>query len=174
MSWNPSKTVWTIALRWLVQAKPHTTLQFMRLSNFHTHVQLNMYYRGKVRYLNFCNFFIVMQDYNSLNFQFPGRCSKVLNLPWALGMSKKGNIFFYRFKTSYFSPSQKKHRINTWQIEKSHEFPGINSLSPISDSEFFYCAFNHTRLTLLVGISVVAIFVSHWAPAAKLGKKCYS
>ena len=45
----------------------------------------------KVRYHNF--FFIRTQNYNYLTFRFPGRCSKVLNLLWTLGMSNNGYIF---------------------------------------------------------------------------------
>ena len=39
-------------------------------------------------------FFIGTQIWYYLIFRFPGKCSKVLDLLWTLGMSIKANVFF--------------------------------------------------------------------------------
>ena len=81
----------------------------------------------------------------------------------------KNEIFLYRLKKSSFSISKKKQTKNTQQIAKSHELPGINSLSPVIAPE---------RL-LLSFLSCQAHFAScHqcccWSPAATFRSKRYN
>ena len=55
-----------------------------------TNVSCNVLSGKKVRYPNFCNFFIDKQNYNWLIFWFPGRCSKFLYLLFG------GHAFLFR------------------------------------------------------------------------------
>ena len=73
-------------------------------------------------------------------------------------MSRKGNISFNNLKNLISLYERKRNKKYT-KITKSCEFPGINSSSPII-AQKNYGAFHQTRHTLLVGISVVAIFVT--------------
>ena len=75
-------------------------------------------------------FFIGRQNCNTWTFRFPRKCSKVLNLLLALGMSRKGNILFSYLKKIHFSISNEKQTKNTREMGKPNELSGLNSLSP--------------------------------------------
>ena len=132
-----------------------------------------MYYRWKKFVTQIFVIFYRYAELYFLNLFFPGRCSKVLNLLQPLGLSNERNIF-QRFEKSYFYISKERLTKNAQQIEKWHELPRITVWVQFLPQKFFYWAFYHTMLTLLVDISVVDIFVSHWSPAARFRKKRYS
>ena len=78
------------------------------------------YWRGqKFVTLIYVIFFLGTQTYKCLTFRLPGSCSKVLNLLWTLGISKKRNVFF----------SDLKNPISLHQIKKANKKHTANSKS---------------------------------------------
>ena len=63
-----------------------------------------------------------------------------------------------------------KQTKNTRYIAKLLEFPVINRLIPNLAPETFYWAFYRSSLTLIVGISIVAIFVKQLSACSKIQK----
>ena len=133
----------------------------MHITRTLAHAYTCGYYRGiKFLALIFV-IFLDTRNYSSWTFRFPARCSKVLNLLYTLDMSRKENTFCIKEK------SNKKYTTNSkiaWDPWKK------NSLSLIMASKKYYWVFYKTSLTLLAGISVVAIFVIQLSKCSKIQK----